>query len=102
MKLEKKNINTELFQAIQDMKEGKLDYKTPLPPALVKLPNPFAKIRAHLGLSQSSFATLIGISKRTLQEWEQGRHKPSGPARALLRVAYARTDIFVQKRPKNN
>jgi hypothetical protein len=39
------------LQAIQDMKEGKFDYHTPLPPALVQLPNPFAKIRAHLGLS---------------------------------------------------
>ena len=40
-----------------------------------------------LGLSQNKFAELLGISKRTLQEWEQGRRKPSGPANSLLKVA---------------
>ncbi|MEB2352905.1 MAG: helix-turn-helix domain-containing protein [Burkholderiaceae bacterium] len=46
-----------------------------------------AKIRGKTGLSQSEFARLIGVSVRTLQEWEQGRRAPSGPARTLLMVA---------------
>jgi putative transcriptional regulator len=44
-------------------------------------------IRAQLNQSQHEFAHLIGVSVGTLQNWEQGRRKPEGPARALLQVA---------------
>ncbi len=47
------------------------------------------KIREKTGLSQSHFATLIGVSKRTLENWEQGRRHPTGPAKALLRIVDA-------------
>ena len=50
------------------------------------------EIREGLGLSQSEFALLIGVSKRTLENWEQGRRHPTGPAKALLKI--------VQKNPK--
>jgi putative transcriptional regulator len=43
-------------------------------------------IRERTGLSQTQFATLIGVSKRTLENWEQGRRNPTGPARALLKI----------------
>ena len=43
-------------------------------------------IRKRLGLSQSRFAAIIGVSVRTLQNWEQGRREPEGPAKTLLRV----------------
>jgi putative transcriptional regulator len=43
--------------------------------------------RRKMGLSQAKFAHLLGVSPRTLQEWEQGRREPSGAARTLLRVA---------------
>lgn len=46
-----------------------------------------AEIRAAYELSQSQFAALLGISVRTLQNWEQGRRSPQGPAQVLLRVA---------------
>lgn len=46
-----------------------------------------AEIRAEYGLSQAKFAAPLGISVRTLQNWEQGRRHPQGPARVLLRVA---------------
>ena len=50
--------------------------------------NPDPKIiRKHLGLSQNKFAKLLGISLSTLQNWEQGRRKPDGPAKVLLNVA---------------
>lgn len=45
------------------------------------------ELRAKYGLSQSKFAALLGISVRTLQNWEQGRRQPQGAARVLLRVA---------------
>jgi putative transcriptional regulator len=44
-------------------------------------------IRQGLGKSQSEFAMMIGVSVSTLQNWEQGRRQPDGPARALLKVA---------------
>jgi len=44
-------------------------------------------IREKLGVSQSEFALMIGVSVSTLQNWEQGRRQPDGPARALLKVA---------------
>jgi len=44
-------------------------------------------IRLKLGRSQSEFALMIGVSVSTLQNWEQGRRSPGGPARALLKVA---------------
>ena len=46
-----------------------------------------AAVRERFGLSQQEFAALLGISVRTLQNWEQGRRRPHGPARVLLRVA---------------
>jgi putative transcriptional regulator len=50
------------------------------------------EIRANYHLSQSEFATLLGISRATLQNWEQGRRIPQGPARVLLQVASKHPD----------
>ncbi|OGQ17649.1 MAG: transcriptional regulator [Deltaproteobacteria bacterium RIFCSPHIGHO2_02_FULL_60_17] len=44
-------------------------------------------VRKKLNLSQSEFALMIGVSVSTLQNWEQGRRRPEGPAQALLKVA---------------
>ena len=59
-------------------------------------------IRETLNLSQDQFAALLGISTRTLQNWEQGRRSPEGPARVLLQVAakhpHALLDV-VRSRP---
>ena len=50
-------------------------------------PADIKSIRLKLGKSQSEFALMIGVSLATLQNWEQGRRIPEGPARALLKVA---------------
>ena len=50
-------------------------------------------IRQQLGKSQSEFARMIGVSVSTLQNWEQGRRRPVGPARALLRIAAASPEV---------
>jgi putative transcriptional regulator len=52
------------------------------------------QIRANYQLSQSEFATLLGISRATLQNWEQGRRIPQGPARVLLQVAAKHPDAL--------
>lgn len=43
-------------------------------------------LRERLGLTQNQFSGMIGVSIKTLQNWEQGRREPEGPAKALLRV----------------
>ncbi|MHB0867039.1 MAG: NadS family protein [Thermoleophilia bacterium] len=50
-------------------------------------PADIKKIRHNLAKSQSEFAMMIGVSVSTLQNWEQGRRQPEGPARALLKIA---------------
>ncbi len=47
------------------------------------------ELRKEVGLSQADFALLIGVSKRTIENWEQGRRQPTGPAKALLRILKA-------------
>jgi len=54
---------------------------TEIRPADIKM------VRENLRVSQTEFAVMIGVSPRTLQNWEQGRRKPDGPAQALLKVA---------------
>lgn len=56
--------------------------------------NPAVAALIRTGLSQMQFAKLIGVSIRTLQEWEQGRRKPSGAAQALLKIASAHPDVI--------
>jgi len=46
-------------------------------------------LREGAGVSQAEFAQLIGVSRRTLENWEQHRARPSGPARALLKIVAA-------------
>ncbi|MFV1988608.1 MAG: helix-turn-helix domain-containing protein [Gemmatimonadota bacterium] len=63
-------------------REGKVP---PYKETVIEVPD-VARVRAKMGLSQSEFAVVMGISKRTLQDWEQGRRVPTGPARSLLVV----------------
>jgi len=53
-----------------------------------------AQARAQVGLSQQAFAELLGVSARTLQDWEQGRREPNGAAKTLLRVAVAHPEVL--------
>ena len=59
-------------------------------------PTDVKAIRSKLGKSQSEFALMIGVSVSTLQNWEQGRRRPEGPAQALLRVAAEAPEVVAR------
>ena len=84
----KRDIGVELLASVLEMKAGKTGRIHRIPLSEV------TQARAKSGLSQSQFAQVLGVSMRTLQEWEQGRRKPSGAARALLTIAAKRPDVI--------
>jgi len=69
-------------------KDGEIKPNRMKPSRVFEIELPQIKtIREQLRVSQNDFAMMIGVSVRTLQNWEQGRRTPEGPAKALLRVA---------------
>ena len=56
--------------------------------------SPIARARLRTGLTQAHFAALLGVSRRTLEQWEQGRREPSGAAKTLIRVAELHPEIL--------
>ena len=79
-KTTERDIGEEILEGLRQLKRGEVGRVVNHPPV--------AEVRATVGLSQSEFAGLLGVSVRTLQDWEQGRRVPSGPARALLSIAH--------------
>jgi len=79
MPREARNIGREILDGLRELKAGEHGRVVTVPSV--------ASIRQKTGLSQSRFAALLGVSVRTLQDWEQGRRAPSGAARTLLMVA---------------
>jgi putative transcriptional regulator len=75
----KREIGLEILEGIREIKRGEHGRVINVPPV--------SAIREKTGLSQRQFAQLLGVSARTLQDWEQGRRAPSGAARTLLRIA---------------
>ena len=75
----KRKVGLEILEGIREIKRGEHGRVAKVPPV--------AEVRARTGLSQSEFARLMGVSVRTLQEWEQGRRAPSGAARTLSLIA---------------
>ena len=62
-----------------------------------ELPDDIKAIRRNkLHMSQDKFAAMLGVSVRTLQEWEQGRRKPSGAAKSLLKIASYAPDVVIK------
>lgn len=80
-------LGLKLLQSVREMKAGKAARVT-----RVEL-NEVADARQKSGLSQTQFADALGSSKRTLQEWEQGRRSPSGAAQALIRIARRHPEV---------
>ncbi|MCY4613020.1 MAG: NadS family protein [Nitrospira sp.] len=81
----KNELFNELLASVQEMDDIVRGKKAAA--RVTKFPEPEVKlIREKVGLSQNGFAMLIGVSKRTLENWEQGRRHPTGPAKTLLRI----------------
>ncbi len=89
-----RNIGQEILEGIQEIKKYKTGEGNLVTRKLTE-PAPVEVIRSKLNLSQAAFAGLMGVSVRTVQDWEQGRRKPSGPAEALLRIAEQRPEVFL-------
>ncbi|MBI3041456.1 MAG: helix-turn-helix domain-containing protein [Betaproteobacteria bacterium] len=111
----KRDINAEILQSMRDLRRGKWARKTEFIPqrdgsmrriitrrdgtvekdhVIPAADTSVRAARAATGLSQAQFARLLGVSVRTLQEWEQGRKSPSGAAATLLRIAGKRPDVL--------
>lgn len=76
---DRRDIAAEILTGIRQLKRGESG-------RVVNVPS-VRTIREKTGLSQSRFAALLGVSVRTLQDWEQGRRAPTGAARTLLAIA---------------
>ena len=84
------SLGMKLLQSVREMKARNFARSTEV------VPNEVALARQGTGLSQAEFAAALSISKRTLQEWEQGRRPPSGAAQALIRIAMRHPDVIAE------
>jgi putative transcriptional regulator len=81
MDKELEQFQNDLLASVRQMKSGKAARLTAVEVSAA------TEARNRVGMSQSEFAKLLGVSVRTLQDWEQGRREPSGAAKTLLRIA---------------
>lgn len=82
------DVGAELLTSVREMKAGvrAREHRPEIPQ--------FTRARLASGLSQADFAALLGVSVRTLQDWEQGRRKPSGAAMTLYKIAERRPEVL--------
>jgi len=90
----KRDLNAELLEAMGDMQAGRVARVSIVTRDGRVIESPVARVRVMSQLSQARFAELLGVSLRTLQEWEQGRRQPSGAAKTLLRVAERHPEVL--------
>ncbi|OIQ79336.1 antitoxin igA-2 [mine drainage metagenome] len=90
MDKEMEQFQSDLLESVKQMKSGKSVRVT-----TVKL-SPASEARFKVGMSQAEFARLLGVSVRTLQDWEQGRREPSGAAKTLIAIAGRRPDVLLE------
>jgi|APCry1669188970_1035186.scaffolds.fasta_scaffold70939_1 putative transcriptional regulator len=76
-----RDISDEILQGIRDIKGGRIGRR------YTTESYPIVRAREKSGLSQAEFAQLLGVSIRTIQDWEQGRREPNAAAKTLIKVA---------------
>ncbi|MGV0976718.1 MAG: helix-turn-helix domain-containing protein [Azonexus sp.] len=89
-----RNLDEELLASVREMKAGLVGRVSVVTRDGRVVESPVARARVVSKLSQVQFAALMGVSVRTLQEWEQGRREPSGAAKTLLRVAQSHPEVL--------
>ena len=85
-----RDVWQEVFEGIREIKAGGGRRIKVEPTSQV------GRVRLKSGLSQSQFAAALGVSKRTLEQWEQGRRKPSGAAQTLLKIAERHPEFLLE------
>lgn len=83
-----RNIGQEILQGIRDIKTGRVGRR------YTARSYPIVRAREKVGLSQAKFAAILGVSVRTLQDWEQGRREPNAAAKTLIKVAELHPEIL--------
>ena len=89
-----RNLDEELLASVREMKAGLVGRVSMVTRDGRVVESPVARARVVSKLSQVQFAALMGVSVRTLQEWEQCRREPSGAAKTLLRVAQSHPEVL--------
>ncbi len=92
----KNDLFQQLAQSLGEARQIRRGLLKPGRTFRVKLNNDTVKLRSRLGLSQSQFSRLLGVSVNTLQNWEQERRAPSGPAKVLLRIVAAHPEVLLE------
>ncbi len=85
-----RDVWQEILEGVREIKAGG-GKRTVVAPE-----SPVARIRLRSGLSQTEFAAAIGVSKRTIEQWEQGRRKPSGAAKTLLKIIDKHPEVLLE------
>ena len=95
-----RNMKKELFEELKrSLREANQIKRGQLKPARVfqvDSESEIVRVRGNLGLSQSKFAAILGISPDTIQNWEQGRRTPTGPAKVLLKIAVRHPEVLLE------
>ncbi len=88
--MKKRDIGQEILESIRAIKRGEgKQYR-------IDLPYDPKAIRQQMNLGPSAFASLLGVSLRTVRYWEEGKRRPSGASKALLAVAAKRPDVLLE------
>jgi putative transcriptional regulator len=85
-----RNVWQEVLDGVREIKAGGGKRTKVTPQSQV------VRVRLNSGLSQAQFAAALGVSKRTLEQWEQGRRKPSGAAKTLLLIAERHPEVLIE------
>ena len=83
-----RDVWQEVLEGVREIKAGRGKRLSASPRSAL------VRTRLKSGLTQTQFAALLGVSKRTLEQWEQGRREPSGAAKTLIRIAEMHPEIL--------
>lgn len=85
---DERDVWQEVLEGVREIKAGGGKRREVEPKSHV------VRVRLKSGLSQAQFAAVLGVSKRTLEQWEQGRREPSGAAKTLLKIAERHPEVL--------